>query len=161
MRSTIAVASGVLLLTGTAVAPATAAPQYSDTAVTFLKIVCPADATWDKVHRKWHKAYGKAKTVQDGTPVPAYLRRAFHKAGTKHARAATKLQAQAWPVTVASDMPRVISYYTTASAYLASRDTAVVSPSWLPWNTVTHDDGAWDRIWDTLALKNGACNAFD
>lgn len=164
MRAPLALASGALLVTGSLLTPAAAAPEapaLSGTAVKFLKIVCPADGSWDSVNHNWHRAYGRAKRVDDGTRVPTYLRRSYRSAAAKHRNAAAKLDAGVWPATVEANLPKVVSYYATAGNWLASRDTAVVGPQWLPWSSVTDDDGAWDRILRALHVRAKDCRAYD
>lgn len=164
MRTPVALASGALLVTGAFLTPAAAAPDtpvLSGTAVKFLKIVCPADATWDLYDRNWHRAYGKAKKVDDGTPVPGYLRRAARTGAAKHRAAAAKLDAGVWPAKVEANLPKVVSYYVTSGNWFASRDTAVVSPAWLPGGSITDDDGSWDRILKALKVRAKDCRASD
>lgn len=164
MRAPLALATGAVLAMGAVLTPAAAAPEapaMSGTAVRFLKIVCPADGSWGAIDRNWHRAYGKAKRVDNGTPVPQYLRRSYRSAAAKHRTAAAKLDAGVWPAKVEANLPKVVSYYVTAGNWLASRDTAVVGPQWLPWSSVTEDDGAWGRILKALDVRAKDCRAYD
>lgn len=166
MRTSIVLGAAALTVVGAGVAPSAvgaadtqSAPQITPIARQFMAIVCPADKWWKPVDKNWHKAYGKRKTVPDGTKVPKYLRNTYRKAAKAHLRAAQELTEVNWPATIAADVSVEVDYYTTAFEWLNSRNTKRVSPTWLPWSSVTNDKKAWKNINQVLNLPN-SCKGF-
>lgn len=156
--ATAAVTASLVVLTG---APALAMDELPPTrdmssaqinrlGDKYLRIVCPANRTADKLTRALERAWGNKVNIRYGTPVPSSVRVLYRKYAKALSREGQRLNAAAWPEDLIYPIKRIVRADFKNVAYYESRDTATVRRSWQRQQGSA--GGAPNRIRITLEL---------
>ena len=127
-------AAMVAAIAATGIAPASAGsdiPNREKWADRYLSAVCPANAAADKRADAWEQAFDGRNRVKFGTPMPRYLRKAFHRESVAYARAGMKFARWDWPTELQRPAARMArGFYKSSTVAQHRAEKTRVSRGW-------------------------------